>query len=263
MITVTKSTTVPRTLTGTGRRATILNQQAYETNPSAYKKGTTEFKIESSIYGYETVKRMLREAQYNKCCFCEKEQIDEYAAVEHYRPKGGYKSIKGDTLIKPGYYWLGYEWKNLYFVCSACNTYKANYFPLTNERKRAKSHLQSIDQETPLLLDPAGPLNPQDHLTFDFQFIRSTSKFGTATIQICGLDLSALDEKRKLLIDIIKLHIAIYQAPVNEIITEELKRDSAEFLQHCQEPAGEFSSAAIAYLRWRNFQVNSTLTVGH
>ncbi|RZJ91482.1 MAG: hypothetical protein EOO60_07970, partial [Hymenobacter sp.] len=182
MINITKPVAIPLTLRRTGRQENELNQQAYSADPTAYRKGTQEFTIKSAIYGYKTVKRRLREAQYNKCCFCEKEQLDEYGAVEHYRPKGGYFSAKTNDLVKPGYYWLGYEWKNLYFVCSACNTSKANYFPLTNEQKRAKSHLHDLDRETPLLIDPAGPMNPQDHLAFDFQFVRSTSKYGAATI---------------------------------------------------------------------------------
>lgn len=255
MINVTKPTAVPLTIRRTGKQANNLNQQAYLAASAAYRRGTLEFDIKPSIYGYKTVKRKLREAQTDKCCFCEKEQFDEPAAVEHYRPKGGYKSSKTDALAKPGYYWLGYEWKNLYFVCSACNTCKANYFPLTNERRRAKSHLHNIDRETPLLLDPAGPMNPQDHITFDFQYIRSTSKYGAATIEICGLDRPALDEKRKILMEILKAYVAIYQAPISGTITVALQKEAEDFLRKSKEPTGEFSSMARAYLRYRNVQV--------
>ena len=78
------------------------------------------------------------------------------AQFEHFRPKAGYKINRKDKLKKPGYYWLGYSWSNLFFVCGPCNTKKGNIFPLENESRRAKNHNFSWHAEKPLLLDPAG-----------------------------------------------------------------------------------------------------------
>ena len=75
--------------------------------------------------------------------------------VEHYRPKGAIGS--GKTKIRPGYYWLAYNWNNLYYACADCNQYrKRAAFPLVDETNRALDHHGAIGNEDPLILDPGG-----------------------------------------------------------------------------------------------------------
>lgn len=156
MIRVQKPINVPTVLTVKGAAENLINCNNYDNDPKSYKSNKSKFSILSKIYNDPVIKRALKKAQHNKCCFCEKKQNDEYGAVEHFRPKLGYKSTRKEKLKKPGYYWQGYLWENLYFVCGPCNTKKGNIFPLNDETKRATNHNMLIADETPLLLNPTG-----------------------------------------------------------------------------------------------------------
>src|SRR5690606_37788274 len=56
-----------------------------------------------------------------------------------------------------GYYWLAYDWMNLYFACQSCNQRsKQSLFPLVDPARRVRSHHAhaSLDEERPLFIDP-------------------------------------------------------------------------------------------------------------
>jgi hypothetical protein len=115
---------IPKILIKKGIKTDKANRKKYDANPQLYagKESLVARKdkliLSTKIYGADSVKRILKDIQKGKCCYCEKNQKEEYGAVEHYRPKGGYKSKRKDKITKPGYFWLCYEWSNLYFVCS-------------------------------------------------------------------------------------------------------------------------------------------------
>lgn len=247
MILVTKPTAVPITLRRTGQAADNRNRQDYDADPQAYIRNTREFTIKPSIYNYSTIKKTLKTAQHSKCCFCEKEQKDEYGAVEHYRPKAGFQLLdKSEDLRKPGYYWLGYAWRNLYFVCGPCNTIKGNLFPLVDEATRARSHHDDEAQEDPYLLDPVGPKDPRDHIVFDSAFVRGVSDYGRRTISICGLDRDGLNEKRKKLISDIDFYVVVLATKADN--SAAVVQRALAFLTECRNPRAEFSAAAADYL---------------
>src|SRR5437667_9513338 len=118
----------------------------------AHDCGTRAFDFDAGIYAHPTVKDALRAAQYQKCAFCESVFAHTgYGDVEHFRPKAGYKQRDADELRRPGYYWLAYAWKNLFYSCQLCNQrFKRNLFPLKDGRRRARAHTHSLDKEAPL-----------------------------------------------------------------------------------------------------------------
>jgi len=248
VIKIKKFSTIPSKLLTDGKTENENNCVDYDKNPTAYNNGDLKFNINNKIYGHTSVKNDLRGAQNNKCCFCEKDQDDEYGAVEHFRPKKGYKSTKGAKLNRPGYYWVGYEWKNLYFVCSRCNSsaYKGNLFPLADESRRAKSHHNDIRDETPLLIDPGGRKDPRKHIIFENQFPRGKSEYGKVTIKICGLDRDALNEMRKQLIENIEARIVILKISTGHKKSKMTK--AKNFIEDSVKPDAEFSATATDYL---------------
>ena len=110
-------------------RAVRLDADAYE---SGHKTSLPRF--DSGIYGQKSVKDALQKAQHDKCAFCESKITHiAYGDVEHFRPKAGYRQEPKDPLVRPGYYWLAYEWSNLLFCCQLCNQrFKGNHFPLAD-----------------------------------------------------------------------------------------------------------------------------------
>ena len=99
-------------------------EQLFDTDPAKYKAGGKGVKlpIDAKIYGHPQVKDQLKAEQHDKCCFCEADfTANGYGDVEHFRPKGGYQQTEKGKISKPGYYWLAYEWQNLFFSCQICN----------------------------------------------------------------------------------------------------------------------------------------------
>ena len=133
MITVKKPGRVPDVLKKRGAEAT---QRAC----AAVAAGKTPT-FSGDIYGHDEVRAALRTAQHSKCCYCESKITHITEDVEHYRPKGAVRQSPHDARpLSPGYYWLAYEWKNLYLSCSICNSsHKRDLFPLKNPERRARS----------------------------------------------------------------------------------------------------------------------------
>ena len=111
--------------------------------------------FDGNIYNGRGVKPQLLQDQNHKCAYCEITMAGDYGVVEHYRPKTGWKENEGDTLHKPGYYWLAYEWTNLLCSCDKCNSVarKGNLFPLRDPAMRDIVH-KNISNEVPLIINP-------------------------------------------------------------------------------------------------------------
>ncbi|GAA4509214.1 hypothetical protein GCM10023172_42380 [Hymenobacter ginsengisoli] len=248
MIRVRRPATVPAKLLTDGALENQTNLTAYASCPHDYDNGIKKIKIEGRIYNHSSVKPVLKQAQHDKCCYCEKNQRDAFGAVEHFRPKSGYKPTikKKQKLQWPGYYWLGYEWTNFYFSCSLCNNRKSSYFPLVDEKKRAKKHTDAIAKEKPWLLEPGGSKNPRSHISFTNQLIQGTTPYGWKTIEICGLDRETLDDDRKERMALIEANIIIFQ---NQYSSPAETQAARRFLLDCQKPKAPFSAMAQDFLR--------------
>ena len=196
MIRVVKPDSPPKILRdgrSRGPRATKKLKKAYE-------QGERHFEFHSDIYGAKPVKNALIKAQHGKCCFCESTFMHiGYGDVEHFRPKGGFRQKESDLLSGPGYYWLAYDWSNLFFSCTLCNQrYKRNLFPLVDAAKRARSHHDNVHDERPLFLSPSED-DPEKHIGFraEIAYPVRGSRRGKATIRALGLDRPELEERRR------------------------------------------------------------------
>lgn len=198
MIQIRKSDHVPAILTlkGTAERTMLENE--IEAKRSEYSSGhglsNTEVKklgFVSDIYGHEEVKAALISEQYGKCCYCEAKFTDNgYGDVEHFRPKGAVRMQGSGSLSYPGYYWMAYDWSNLFFSCQICNQkYKKNHFPLEDEAKRKRYHDDGNDLnvEAPLLIRPDE--DPNNDMEFVEEVIRpkNNSARGKESIKRYGL----------------------------------------------------------------------------
>ena len=144
--------------------------------------GNTAFCFDNKVFAHKTVKEQMMEDQHRKCAYCEQYKNGDFGCVEHYRPKGGYDLGSGAPLQQPGYYWLAYDWQNLLFSCSECNTsYKRNLFPLVNENTRDIEH-RDITNEDPAIINPV-TTDPGDHIEFSEFIIRPKMVDGQESIQ--------------------------------------------------------------------------------
>lgn len=171
-----------------------------------YNDGKRDFKttdFTSKIYGHKTVKSLLLKIQDKKCCFCERKRPHAREGdVEHFRPKTGFRLTGKSPLIKPGYYWLAYDFTNLFYACKVCNQeYKKNIFPLADETKRARSHTDDWKLEECLILHPEFD-KPDEHIEFIGEVAKpkNGSLKGRNTIKLLGLNnVELLEERYRLL----------------------------------------------------------------
>ncbi len=231
MIRITKPA-APQKLLTDGQAETEHNKQLYE-------NGVREFEIKKSIYGHKTVKKALTAAQYQKCCFCERKT--EIGDIEHLRPKNAYQQKEGEPLAKPGYYWLAYKWDNLFFCCEKCNrSYKRNLFPLVDESKRAKSHLDDLNTEEPLFIHPEKE-NPEKFIEFigiHPQAINNNTR-GQTTIKRTRIDRPFLDERRLATYKAMKAIYMLINSPNGDNRT---KNEWQQLLNEATQDSAEFAS---------------------
>lgn len=160
-------------------------------------------------------KRAFIDAQgQGKCGYCEtRVTASSPGDVEHYRPKTELKEAsdqgtrksppkrrdrtrKYHPPLKPGYWWLAYEWDNWLFACTHCNSsWKVNQFPVATPRPALAEGAEKTEQ--PLLLNPFVDPRPEVR----FSFLRDGDIVGLdaharATIEVCGLDRWDLVDER-------------------------------------------------------------------
>lgn len=201
----------------------------------AFETGQVKFEFDSNLYGHKTVKEALILVQHGKCCFCESDvQHIAHGDVEHFRPKGGIQINESAPLSQPGYYWLAYDFDNLFFSCQICNqSYKKNFFPLVDEAKRVRSHRDAakIKDEAPLIVNP-GLDQPPEHIFFNREIPVGIDEKGALTIRRTGLDRDNLNKHR--LKYLILLERLAHHAKDGD-------RDSLLLLKEAAQPNQEYS----------------------
>lgn len=215
---------------------------------AAYARGERGFEFDTKIYGHKSVKEALIRAQHDKCFLCESKITHiSHGDVEHFRPKAGYRQSAGDRLQTPGYYWLAYEWDNLFLACQICNqVFKKNLFPLSNPTARATSHRKKLDREKPLFINPSVD-DPEDFISFrcEVPFPLNNNPRAKATIEGLGLNRLKLNERRREHYERLKMlyQIAYRLPPINE------SGEAKQLLDRAVKDDAEYTSMARAAVK--------------
>jgi len=175
------------------RRNTCIRDEKYHQD----KKFDQRFK-------QKDIQELLGYIYNQKCAFCEQQiikctdnNLEDYSStVEHYRPK-----------MK--YYWLAFSWDNLLWSCHRCNQNKDKKFEFDGSRVEYDENFQDdIHSSTNIYNSIENPkmIHPEfesvvDRLKFDNGVITSDDIRVKYTIETCGLDRDALNEKRQTVID--------------------------------------------------------------
>ncbi|MEB3311978.1 MAG: hypothetical protein VKJ02_17270 [Snowella sp.] len=258
MIRIQKNKTAPNKLQTDGKQQRKSHCLSYSRNPVSYQTGEKTFTFKSNIYGHPEVKQALIDAQGEKCCFCER-KIGEDGDVEHFRPKQAYKQESGQPLQRPGYYWLAYEWDNLYLACTACNQrHKQNLFPLSNPKERATNHKMDLNQENPIFIDP-GKEDPEKFIQFRVEVPVGIDQDGRGefSIKALGLNRPTLSKTRFEKIEqVYLLDRVIKLADSNPQNSEwqELAKEAKQSIEKSISKLGEFSSAVKCVIK-DDFQI--------
>ncbi len=87
----------------------------------------------------------------DKCAYCETHTAPEFAVIDRFRPRENAIDQAGN--VDPDFYWwLAYEWDNLYYCCAHCARAKGSHFPV--DGPRTQQYLLVFRREKALLVDP-------------------------------------------------------------------------------------------------------------
>lgn len=150
-------------------------------------------------WGHSSIRETLHAYQHGKCCYCERKRDLGEVDVEHFRPRLGVKEAQDH----PGYWWLAYEWNNLFLSCKKCNSqkYKGNHFTLMPGSIHVSNENNNYHLERPMLINPELE-NPSVFIDYKYN-LNSRMAYpigkdpdgrGRETIKILGLDRDVLQE---------------------------------------------------------------------
>lgn len=212
---------------------------------------------DKAIYGSDAVRKALEKLFHDKCAYCEGKWMGQADwDVEHFRPKG--KVAERDD--HPGYYWLAYEWENLYPSCPHCNQKrrdrarwgdtsaaagpakgKLDQFPLSSEAGRAMTPADDLQNEDRLLIDPAVD-DPETHIRFDIHGqalpVQGSSR-GEASIDVFHLARKRLRDPRKIhardvsAVVSLLLKLESHLGPHHPVVSETREHLQTAYLDDC------------------------------
>ena len=246
MINLNRPDRIPPLLLSHGNSATRQDCDAYIGRRAAYDSGKLKFKIKKNIYGSPQVRNALSTLQHDKCCYCESKPSPTSAGrIDHFRPKGAVRQDKMSNKLYPGYYWLAYRWDNLVLACETCNLKKSDYFPLEEPGQRTRNHLDPLDRESLLLLNPYGETELSEHLTFNGSACEPGTERGRVTVTVLGLNRPGLQEDRQCVLNQLEI---LYEVVRDPGTSEALRRKARLKVDSFARPDAPHSAMARDYL---------------
>ena len=220
--------------------------------------------------------RYLAKMSYGKCWYSESDCVQSFKDVDHYRPKKQAK--RSDTESDDGYPWLAFWWDNFRLAAQRSNQINLNdetdesvgkgaWFPLMEGSKRATWDDRCVQEELPVLLDPAkltdvrlievtttGKMGPTKFCLGDYERKRVSD-----TVKMLGLDLPGLVSARQRtmrltqeLIQLVEnnLTAAELSEAASAFVSRHLRVDSQlDMIQALTVPKQPYAAAARAQLR--------------
>ncbi|TIP29614.1 MAG: DUF2813 domain-containing protein [Mesorhizobium sp.] len=180
------------------RRQRALNElKSHFARPYAQRR-QIRFKFAESLYTAKDVREALSDLFRGKCAYCESiVGAVAPAEIDEFRPKSFSMDLYG-TISDDYYWWLAYEWSNLYASCPICNRNKGRRFPVAGPRATVGLIGPDLaEHEQALVVDPCRD-SPDEHFVFDDAgTVAGLTKQGNVSIDLFGLNRIDLVEARR------------------------------------------------------------------
>src|SRR5262245_35346420 len=119
--------TVPRFFEFDAVAEEQARSQRFFAKRGAAKRAQRRYAFREKVW--ESARDPLWKRFRHKCAYCEVGVKRSTFVVDHFRPTGNAKDLDG-TSARDHYWWLAYEWSNLYVACAECQRAKATLFPI-------------------------------------------------------------------------------------------------------------------------------------
>lgn len=206
------------------------------------------YRFDNKITQTSEVRNALKDLFHHKCAYCESPiGATSGGDLELFRPKSGSLSLEGrnDPLH---YWWLAYEWSNMYLVCQVCNRkYKGSYFPIEGERAKIAGDVSS---ETPLLIDPCNQDDfREQHIQFQGPEAIPLTRKGEISIRLYGLNRGELIRARKEALTNLESDLSTLAWSIEKGKDEQFSSDLSERISR-----QIISDAPYLACKWDNFK---------
>lgn len=132
-----------------------------------------------------------------KCVYCESHIEPKRGTHDAFRPRTNAKGIGPGDFSEEHYWWLAYEWNNIYYSCQECNRFKQSFFPVEGPRCKVGAPYTEVLKEYNLIIDAC---SEDPELMFDYDEngrIIPLNRKAEVTIDILKLNRITLVEARK------------------------------------------------------------------
>jgi uncharacterized protein (TIGR02646 family) len=173
--------------------------------------------------------------QFNsKCAYCESPVGRSSPGLrDNFRPRNSARGFN-EEFAPDHYWWLSYEWRNIYLCCEQCNRFKASWFPVKDKRSQPGASYEEVLKEYNLLIDPCNDI-PEKHIDYteSGQIIPKSDK-GEASIEILKLNRTELLDGRKKVLMGVKSLLNTFQSCYKNKKTGESKNAILGFYKMLQ-----------------------------
>ncbi|MFT3680537.1 MAG: AAA family ATPase [Ferruginibacter sp.] len=109
---------------------------------------------------YKALSGELKKDFNSKCCYCESKILkDSPENIEHFRPNFSAEGFVKKDFAPLHYWWLTFEWGNIYYACQECRRYKGQWFPVLNQRAPPGASMEIVKKERNVIIDPCNDIN--------------------------------------------------------------------------------------------------------
>jgi hypothetical protein len=186
-----------------------------------------------------------------RCAFCNVGTDGDAVLASHrFRPPQDAVAKDGSTSRRH-YWWLAYDWQNLYPACEGCRIAQGAKFPTGADRVRVGTTGNLLDREEPLLLDPCRD-DPELFLVYlDTGEVVSREPRGKATVETFDLNRPQLVRERQAAAQLAMTEVR----EIGRLLYQERLGDVADALPYLYSSSSPFAAVRRQFVnQWVQFR---------
>jgi uncharacterized protein (TIGR02646 family) len=174
------------------------------------------FAFDESLLDSRDVRSALFHTSNGRCSFCNTPGRAG-AEIRPHRLRPAQDAVAADgRTSRRHYWWLAYEWENLFLACAGCRTAQGSKFPTERRRVRVGTHERLAERERPYLIDPTQE-DPEPHFAYlDTGEVVWRDERGFITIETFDLNRPQLVSERGELIARTRMEIREVAAMIEQ-----------------------------------------------